>query len=1803
MSIIIPGHQINETLNTGERTIIYRGIRETDGLPVILKVLKETYPSPKRIAWFKREYEILKRLHLDGVVQVYDFLTYQNRLVITLEDFGGQSLAQLIKLRPLRITEFLPIAIKLVETLGEVHQRQVIHKDINPSNLVYNPKTGQVKIIDFGISSDLSREKAALTLSKELRGTLAYISPEQTGRMNRIMDYRTDFYSLGATFYELLTEQLPFPTNDTMELVHAHIAKLPQPLFERKLSVPEPLSDIVLKLMAKNAEDRYQSTFGMKTDLEECWQRFKATGRIDAFAIGQHDVSSRFQMPQKLYGRETEVATLLHTFEEVYQTNTSKMMLVAGYSGIGKTMLVQEVHKPMTKQRGYFIAGKFDQLQRDIPYASLTQAFQSLIRQLLTESEEQIAQWKTQILTALGSNGQVLIDVIPDLKRILGDQPPVPQLGPMESQNRFNLTFQNFIQVFTKPAHPLVLFVDDLQWTDSASLKLLQQLVTSSKHQTLLVIGAYRSNEVWDAHPLMITLEEIKKGGGDLETITLGPLDNPTVNQIIADAVHTFPDHTQPLTQLVYEKTQGNPFFFSEFLKSLADEQLLTFQVQQGDWQWDLDQIKQRGFTNNVVDLMTHKVQKLTEKTQQVLKLAACIGNQFDLQTLAVVHQKTLAETAGDLWQALFEGLILPLDEDYKVVSLDVKGLAEEVSANYKFAHDRVQQAAYSLIPDHHKQQVHLQVGNLLHADAKQKNQREHKIFDIVRQLNESHALLKHQEERDELAELNLLAGKKAKASAAFKPAYSYLQTGVKLLGQEGWRKHYKLSLQLHEEAAETAYLSGDFAQMEELKETVLKETRDNKLDKVRVYQIKVQAEIAKNYPLVGINAAREALAIFGIHIPEKPTPEEADQAMVKTQAKWEAKGGLDHIVDLPQMTDPEKIAVARILQKLYFVSYVVDPLLYRVVVCELVSLSIDHGYDPPSSPEGFIQYALILCGVEDINNGYKAGKLAEQLVQRFGPEAITCAATVGCIFNGAVSVWVEPLRNTLKPLLEAYQVGENTGNWMFSTLSLSFYANHLYWLGLELKEVEKEIAKYNNLLHNIKQEMFIDILDVYQQSALNLLGKAATETPHLFVGEVYNEGDDTQGRRKIHLDSHNHYSLAHLYLNKVVMTYLFGEYQQAYQHTQTCAKEYIGNVQGQGSVPVFTFYDSLSRLAVYPDVTEEEQAQILARVTANQTKMKMWAAHAPSNYQHKYELIEAELARLTGRFAEARDLYDQAVRLAMDNEFVQEEALANELAAKFYLSRNQRHVARYYLTDAYYAYQRWSAKAKLQQLDKLYPDLLAQNTMMARVGVTTTLATTTLATLTTRTQHSHGGYGVLDFMSVLKASQVLSGNIVFDKLLSDLMKIVIENAGAERGYLILDQRGQWVIEAEGAMTQAQVKVLQSLPLTPTTVPLSIINYVTHSQDSVVLNDAVREGDFTKDPYIVTHLPKSVLCFPLVNQGKLQGILYLENNLTTGAFTPDRIQVLGLLSTQAAISIENARLYGHQVELTDSYSRFVPMDYLKFLHKERIMDVHLGDHVAKEMGVMFSDIRSFTTLSEKMTAQENFNFINAYLKRVSPPIRGNNGIIVKYLGDGIMAIFPNGADDAVRAGIGKLKQVEQYNYKRQKDGWQPIKVGLGIHVGHMMVGMVGETARMQGDAFSDNVNLTSRIEGLTKFYGASLILSEEALTHLEDPSRYQIRFLDRVIVKGRSEPISVYEVLDGEPEAVMNLKLETQAHFEKGMRRYQAKEFADAKHFFNEVLDVHPGDKAALLYMERVTRFLEEGVPEGWEGVTVLTEK
>ncbi|MCP2727710.1 AAA family ATPase [Limnofasciculus baicalensis] len=1779
--IILSGITVLAQIYESDTSLVYRGIRNEDERRIILKLLKEDYPAPGEIIRYRQEYEITRNLKIDGVVKAYDLQQYHNTLVMILEDFGGTSLNILPERYPLNLDKFLSITIQITEILGQIHQENIIHKDINPSNIAIDPETGQLKIIDFGISTILSRENPTLTSPNVLEGTLAYISPEQTGRMNRTIDYRTDFYSLGVTFYELLTSQLPFTTTEAMELVHCHIAKQPIPPHEINPEIPLVVSEIVMKLLAKTAEERYQSALGIRDDLVLCLIQLEAGEGIEYFIPGEQDISSKFQIPQKLYGREEEIKDLLTAFNRVCQGNKSEMMLVSGYSGIGKSALVQEIYKPITQERGYFIAGKFDQFQRNIPYSALVGAFRELVRQLLTESEAKLQLWRDKLLGALGVNGQIIIDVIPEVELIIGKQSDVPKLAPSESQNRFNLVWQNFIRVFCQKEHPLVIFIDDLQWADSATLKLIQLIMMDIDTKYLFLIGSYRDNEVNSGHPLMLTLSEVQKYGATVNTVYLSPLNLTHIAGLIADTLNCNNSRAKPLAELVLAKTQGNPFFMNEFLKSLYTEKLLNFDFTNGVWWWDLEQIQARGITDNVVELMAANIQKLPESTEHLLKLAACIGSQFDLRTLSIVNETSQKETANQLKLAVEDGLIFPVGDDYKWI--EVSGFFGVGSGDenrtydgsksriyYKFVHDRIQQAAYSLIPDPGKAVIHVEIGEVL-LNNTPIEQREDTIFDIVNQLNFGIDLIDNQEERDDLAKLNLIAGKKAKASAAYQPALTYLKLGLKWLAGDRWQRQYDTTLALYVEAAESAYLCGDFDEMEQLASGVL-DRAEVILDKVKVYEVKIYAYIAQNKLQEAVVTGLAALRMLGINLPKKTKNIDILLALFKTKFAllWMQ---IDDLIHLKEMTDPDKLAAMRILNSLGSATYFVNPSLSLLTILNRVSLSIKHG-NTSLSPMSYAAYGLLLCGaLGDIKLGCHFGKVALHLLDKFNAKEIECRTVY--LVNFFIRNWQEHVGQILEPLLENYKTGIETGDLEYAAYCAISYCNYAYFIGEELGSLEREIAKYSDAIGKLKQQRSLHAINIDWQKVLNLMGES--ENPCHLIGKAY---DDSKimphGMDEIDLTAK-----FHLYFYKLMLCYLFGEDNLA-RDNAIIAEKYLEGGLGMLTVPMFHFYDSLAILALYPSSPKLQQKCFVRKVQANQKKMKKWAAHAPMNHLHKFYLVEAERYRIFGKDIKGMDYYDKAIALAKENKYLNEEALGYELAAKFYLEKGKDKIAQIYMQDARYCYLRWGAMAKVKDLDTRYPQLLHRKS--SGMG----LAIAPISMSSTITGNSPDS--TLDLTTVIKASQTLFGEIVLDKLLAKLMEIIIENAGAQKGFLILETKGKLLIEASGAVPGVGecyggkdcVKVLQSIPIaTCDGLSPTIINYVARTLESVVLNDATREGLFSNDSYIKANQPKSILCFPLIDRGKMEGIIYLENNLTTGAFTQDRIEILNLLSAQAAIAIENARFYHNMAELNKAYERFVPRQFLQFLGKESIVDVKLGDQVQREMSVLFSDIRSFTTLSEIMTPEENFKFINSYLSQMEPIITQHQGFIDKYIGDAIMALFSGEADNAVKAGISMLHHLVQYNQNRAKAGYVPIKIGIGINTGSLMLGTVGGYNRMDSTVISDAVNLASRVETLTKSYGVSMLITHQTLSRLTNPDNYALRLIEKGKVKGKSELVIVYEIFDADPPEIKDGKLVTKEIFLAALSHYNFQRFREAGKLFSECLRLNPMDGVAQIYQER----------------------
>ncbi|MEG4247325.1 AAA family ATPase [Microcoleus sp. Pol10D4] len=1767
----IPGIAVQKLLYESTNSLVYRAIREADHQPLILKLLKESYPTPQELLRYRTEYRITRELKEAGVVQVYDLQKYQNSLVIFVEDFGGESLKILIQQRKFSLKEFLQIAIAATETLGQIHSANIIHKDINPSNIVFNPTTGQLKIIDFGISTQLTREMPTLKNPNVLEGTLAYISPEQTGRMNRSIDYRTDFYSLGVTFYELLTGKLPFETEDALEIVHCHIARQPVPPHEIKPEIPLIVSQIVSKLMAKNAENRYQTALGLKQDLEMCLVQLQETDSIEEFDLGTLDLTDHFLIPEKLYGRETEVDNLLAAFERV-RNASAEMMLVAGFSGIGKTAVVNEVHKPIARQRGYFIKGKYDQFQRNIPFSAFVQAFRELMGQLLSESDAQLHRWKNLILTAVGESGQVLIDVIPELEHIIGAQSPALELSGSAAQNRFNLLMQKFVQVFTQAEHPLVMFLDDLQWADSASLKLLQLLMEDTGH--LLVLGAYRDNEVSPAHPFMLTVDEIVKSGATVNTITLQPLSLGDLNQLVAETLICDLSLAGPLTELVYQKTQGNPFFSTQFLKALYEDGQIIFNPPQsplskggskGGWQCDINQVKFAD-ASDVVEFMAAQLQKLPAITQDALKLAACIGAQFDLETLAIVNEELPEETESALWKALQEGLILVISEGYNFIQSDSQSPNQSVAnPTYKFLHDRVQQAAYSLIPDDQKQATHLKIGQLL-LQSSSDIETEEKIFDIVGHLNQGIELIDQLSEHSALAQLNLEAGRKARNSTAYAAANIYLQTGIELLTPQCWQTQYELALNLYVAAAEIAYLNGDFDGMEQMAALVVQEAQTI-LDRVKIYEIKIAAQTAQSKVLETIAVAREALLQLGIELPAEPDEAKIGKAL-QALAALLGDRKIEELVDLPVMTNPQTQAAMQLSGMLFPPIFQGMPGLLPLLSSTMVSLSLSFG-NAPASTVGYAMHGMVFCAfLQEVETGYGFGQLALSLLDRLNvPEF---KSTVLLLFGGWIQHRQESLLATIPTLKEGYRLGMETGDFVDAGYNIYICFYTYLFAGVELDTWEPEIASYRAVMAQLKQYSARIYLDMIQQTVQNL--RETRIRPDLLIGSAY---DETVMIPK-HYQDNEFTAIACACIFKLLLAYCYGNYTAALDHISQ-VKQYLMGVSGSAFVPIFHFYAALTHLALFRAQPAIEQTEILALVETHQSTLQQWAQNAPMNYLHKWYLVEAEQQRVLGNKAEAIEMYDRAIEGAKENKYVNDEALANELAAKFYSEWGKTKVAQSYIFEAYYCYVEWGATAKVTDLETRYPQLFAV-TQPGRKNTQTTVAMTTT-----------GSGNHLDISAVMKASHAISGEIMLDKLLSSLMKILIENAGAQRGYLILLSQGQLLIEAEGAINSEQVTVLQSIPVEDCQeLSSAIVNYVSRTQESVVLDDAARSGQFTNDRHIRKYQPKSILCVPLINQSQIISIVYLENNLTAGAFTPERVEILKVLSGQAAISIQNSKLYtevrqneSRLAQLNKAYERFIPHQFLQFLEKSSIIDVELGDQVQLEMSVLFSDIRNFTTLSETMTPEDNFKFINSYLSRMEPVINENKGFIDKYIGDAIMALFSGEADNAVKAGIAMLHRLAEYNEYCANAGCAPIQIGIGINTGSLMLGTVGGPNRMDGTVISDAVNLASRVESLTKNYGVALLITQPTYSRLKNPSQYAIRTIDTVKVKGKSEAVTIYEVFDADPPEIKQAKLATLELFAEARALYSGGKLFEAARLFEECWRQNPGDRVAKMYWER----------------------
>jgi PAS domain S-box-containing protein len=1456
-------HQI--LWESGER-LFSRGWRlDQDGTrrAVLIARPASEHLSRSTLDRFMHEYELSNELGASWAVRPLDLVHDAGRTMLVLEDIGGAPLAQLLG-QPMEVGRFLRTAIAIARAVGKLHQCGLIHKDVKPANVIINDATGEVRLTGFGITSRLARERQSPHLPATIAGTLAYMAPEQTGRMNRSIDSRSDLYALGVSAYQMLTGVLPFTASEPMEWVHCHLAKLPAAPVERRSDIPDVVSAIIVKLLAKRAEDRYQTAAGLESDLRRCEAEWIEQGRVDDFALGEHDTPDRLLVPEKVYGRRHEVATLLAAFERVVNGAAPELVLVCGYSGIGKSAVVNELQPLLVPSRGLFASGKFDQYKRDIPYSTLAQAFQNLIRPLLSQSEADLAPWRDALLGALGPNTKLMADLVPEIKAIVGETPPVPELAPQDAQRRFQLVLRQFIGVFARPEHPLALFLDDLQWLDVATLDLLEDLLSWSELRNLLLVGAYRDNEVTTAHPLLSRLEAMR-GTGRVQDIKLAPLASADLRELVADSLRCDPGQADPLATLVQEKTDGNPFFVIQFLHVLADEGLLAFDQQRGRWSWDLPGIHAKRYTDNVVELLARKLTRLAANTQHALQQLACLGNIADVAILSLVLEAPQALVHAALREAVRQHLIDP------------------IGSAYKFVHDRVQEAAYALIPEQLRPENHLKIGRLLAAHTPPQR-RDEAVFEIVNQLNRGAALITSLEEREELAELNLAAGKRAKASSAHASALTYFAAGAALLPQQKWERRQELTFELELHSADCEVYSGMLPAAEERLAALVTRTVGT-IQGCVVAQRRVDLYVVLGAGERAVTVALECLRHVGIEWPAHPNEVDARREYERI---WSLLGNrtIEELVDLPLVQDAQARATLDVLASLVLPTLYTDKNLFALTVCRATNLSLEHG----NSEAAPVNYAVtgMIAGPRfgHYDAGYRFAKMACDLIERRGFKHSGARTYVSFVI---VAPWTRPLREAIDPSRRAFQMAQDHGDPTGASLASRGLSSILIALGHPLEQFERESQDALDFVQ--KYGFFLDRLSAPLALARTLRGRTAefgSLDDGAFTERSFEERTTGQPSRA--------FLECYYWIRKLQARFFAGDYVSAIDAVDKVENWYATS-PALSLFPLemaeFHFYAALSRAARCAPLGPDPYATHREALQGHERQLRDWALNCPQNFADRAALVGAEIARIEERPLDAMDLYERAITAARASGFVHNEALAYELAARFYAARGSEQIAHLYLQNARQRYLRWGADGKARQLDQLHPRLREEE---RAAGLTGTI---------------DAPLERLDVAAVIEVSQALSGEIVTEKLIDRLMRAAIEHAGAERGLLIFPRSQTLQIEAEATALEddVAVHVLEGGAHAAVALPESLIRYAIRTRETVLLDDASSHNPFATDPYIVERRARSILCVPLIIQGKFLGILYLENHLTPYVFTPGRVTMLKVLASQAAISLENARLY------------------------------------------------------------------------------------------------------------------------------------------------------------------------------------------------------------------------------------------------------------------------------------------------------
>ena len=1717
------------------------------------KIASKASPDSDAVSRLQNEHFITQGVDAGVVLKSRSLRQQGGRYVLDFEEFDGSPLSEVLSARRLSLTKSLALAIKITQALSVVHDADILHLNLSPASILVNLDTEEVRITGFGLARKGQLGKWETSSSALSDQDWRYTAPEQTGRINRKADFRADLYSIGLVFYEMLSGTHPFSELSDMQLIHAHLTRKPASLHESPNDagheVPVMVGKVVDLLLAKNAESRYQTTFGLLRDLRHITDQLDKTGEITEFDLGKYDLTGKLQVSQKIYGRDGETEQLLQAFEDCINGIT-RPVLVAGKSGVGKTALVGQLKERTSLANGIFIDCKFHQFKRDTPFFAILNAFEDLIDLILAQKDVSLSEWRGVFEPIVGSYGKIVIEHLPRMQLILGP-PQEVELDIRDVQNLFNSLLLKMLRAISERLHPLVLHIDDLQWADMASLRWILSLFNRFKDNAILPVCSYRNNELNPGHPFLVRLHELREAGLEVLQIELRELSESDVVHFLED---TFQQYESPaideLAKLFYKKTDGNAFYLKSFLNSLYEKDLFTFDVEERNWRWKIREIELAPATDNVIELISSDLVRQPADLLEVLSLAACLGHTFSARELVGLSSLPMKESMQLLISGVEKGFLAPAGDSSLIDLMWAEG-DQMPEAHFKFIHDSIYYAVYSRIDEERRMDTHWRIGNHLLESLNEAEQHE-SLYKICNHLNKAIPRIKDDAFGLDLAKRNLEACIQAKAASAFDTSKGFVDHAMELFKRSNGDENSRFYWDILRESSEVAYFILDGDELKKMSRLAIAKA-PSPMHQASIYEIRIIDHIQNSRLELALGESFEILNKLGVHLPSDPDKKSIILALVKTRLKLRGRTA-DDLRKLQPVDNEGIVWALRLMKQLAHAAFFSAPAILAVTVLKMIRLILRYGQSEIAAA-GYIGYSIILNGVlNDQKTGTDFGKLGLELSNQT-PEGHQ-RNFVGYIYYGFIHFWQAPLSDCLAPLRNNYEDMMEKGDWENTSFASLIYLSHMFHNGDGIPRIQEMAFKLQPQITPIRKAS--GLYAILMQALHNLSSDEDLSVD--FHGPYF---DQRTGYDELVMDNDGN-ALGYYALYKSLIYLLAGEFESIEADERVAFKI----MEYRKSSIHFPLYLSIRSHALYKLYRQGKRTRrdCVRFIRKYIKRLEKYAHQGPDNFEDIYRLVLGDYYAVQDDFVNAQKAYQRAIEAAKQFGHPMLEGIASEAFADMFSAVDNSVLAAFYCRNAQAAYLNWGAAAKARQVENTYQALRTRET----TGVLGQLL-----------EESSGGQRstTLDETTVWQAARAISGEVHLDELIATILDLAVENAGANHGIFLMETDGRWLVKAttkeKGTILNAPLEGFEG-------IPVNIAKYVLRTRESVILNDPQKSDLFSSESYIQRERPLSVLCTPVTYKGKIQAVLYLENNMIKGAFTEERIELLYVLLTQMSISIENAKLYENldeayrsQLQLTEAYSKFVPHEFIRALGYETILDVQKGKQVAKDITIFFSDIRSYTTLSEEMTPSETFDFIQKYLNHMVPIIRSHNGFVSQYLGDGIMAMFMDDSVNAIDAAIAIQKRHQHLDWRSQLGVDNSVRTGIGIHFGSLMMGIIGTENRLDTGFIADSVNTAARLEGLTKVFGSKVLVSQNALDNLPNRDEYNYRFLGKAKIKGRKEIISIYDFYDGDPPGDMIAKSSTKDDFESGVRYFMDKDYSKAIEYLDKVMLEYPGDLAA----------------------------